>query len=238
MAAVVLAMGCGESSTAPATDDEAAIWQAFSVAAMQAERQSRNVSYVTALEDRTFRMGLLHVPRSTEVGLITNRLDAVYFAVSGSASISTDSVDVELGTGGVVYVRGDVEHRIREVEEDLDLVVVFRIATVSSEDPRLLAFTLEEMTEGEKSEESVFASFLATSNVGIGMYMVPKGVDIELMVHPVPEMKIFVDGLSRFELGTGGLTASPGTIAFIPNGVRHQFRKVAEPLEVLAIWAR
>ena len=67
-------------------------WESFDVGAMQAQRQGQNVSFLTVLDDRRFRMGLLHVPRSTGTGLVVHRLNAVYHVVSGAATIATDTL--------------------------------------------------------------------------------------------------------------------------------------------------
>lgn len=239
MAAVICLPACGETTTAPGAEDTPGSWQTFSVGAMQSERQSQNVSFLTVLDDRVFRMGLLHVPRSTELGLIVHRLNAVYYVASGSARISSDTVDIAVEEGHAVFIRGDVEHTIRDVGADLDLVVIFRIATLTPTDPDLVAFSREEMIDGASDEVSTFNSVVSTSSVGLGMYMVPKGVGADhLMLHPSYELKIVVEGTSRFDIGDGGVRVDPGSIAFIPGGVQHQFRRVADALDVFVVWER
>lgn len=226
--------------TDPSEDDgETTGWASFTIAAMQAERERRSTSFVTVMDDRPFRLGLLHVPRSSELGLITNRLNAVYYVAGGIGRISTEERDIDVEEGYVVFVRGDVEHRIRNVEADLDVVVMFRIATLSSTDSAIVAFSPEEMTQGENLEVSVFNPLLDTSSLSIGMYLVPKGIDRDqLMVHATDELKIVSDGTARFDIGSEGIRVDPGSIAFIRDGVQHQFRRVADPLDVLVVRER
>lgn len=214
-------------------------WETFAVAEMQAERNRQDVSYLTFLDELSFRMGLLNVPVGTDVGLITNQRDVVYFVVHGSALLSTDSVDVEIAEGHVVFVRGDVEHRVREVEAELDVVVFFRITVPQESDPEIAAFDPAEMTEGENLEHSVFNPLLLTSSLGVAMYMVPKGIDPDaFMRHATDEIKLIADGAARFDIGATSIMAVPGSIAFIRDGVQHQFRRVAEALDVVVLWAR
>lgn len=237
--AVACLVACGQTATAPADDSEPVSWESFDVGSMQAQRQGQNVSFLTVLDDRLFRMGLLHVPRSTETGLVVHRLNAVYHVVSGAATIATDTLNQAVEEGGAVFVRGDVEHTIRDVTEDLDLVVVFRIAQLSATDPDLIGFTRDQMIEGISEEESVFNLLLSTSTIGLGMYMVPKGIDADqLMIHQAAEIKMVAEGTSRFDVGDGGIRVDPGSIAYIPSGVQHQFRRVADALEVLVVWER
>lgn len=232
-------MACGPTVTSPAEEESAATWEAFDVASMQSERVSRGVSFLTVLDDRLFRMGLLHVPRGTETGLAVHRLNAVYHIVSGAARISGDTLDLELEAGDAVFVRGDVEHTIRDVTEDLDAIVIFRIASLNPADPDLVAFTRDEMVEGANEEGSVFNPLLSTTTLGLGMYLVPKGIAADrLMVHQTAEIKVVDVGTSRFDVGAGGMRVDPGSIVFIPSDVQHQFRRVADPLEVLVVWER
>ncbi len=232
-------VACGQVVTAPADDSEPMSWESFDVGAMQAQRQGQNVNFLTVLDDRRFRMGLLHVPRGTGTGLVVHRLNAVYHVVSGAATIATDTLALVVGPGDAAFVRGDVEHIIRDVTDDLDLVVVFRIAQLSTADPDLVAFTRDQMVEGISEEESVFNLLLSTTTVGLGMYTVPKGTDADhLMIHPTAELKIVAEGTSRFDVGEGGMRVDPGSIAYIPSGVQHQFRRVADALEVFVVWER
>ncbi|MBT8489329.1 MAG: cupin domain-containing protein [Gemmatimonadetes bacterium] len=238
-AAAVFLAACGQAVTAPAEDSEPVSWEAFDIAAMQSQRQGQNVSFLTVLDNRDFRMGLLHVRRGTETGLIAHRLNAVYHVVSGAARIAGDTLDVDIEPGDAVFVRGDVEHTIRDVTEDLDLVVVFRLASLSPNDPDVVSFTREEMVAGASEEGSMFNLLLSTSTLGLGMYLVPKGIGADqLMVHQAAEIKLVAEGTGRFDLGDGGIRVDPGSIAFIPSGVQHQFRRVADALEVLVVWER
>lgn len=231
---------CGTSSTAPAADsDEPPEWQGFDLGAMKAERAAQDVSYLTVMDDRRFRMGILRVPRSRELSVSSHRLDAIYYIDGGTARITADSADVQVEEGDAVFVRGDVEHRIWSVEADLDVLVVFRIASLAATDPELVAFSRDEMLQGVDPEISVFTPLLATSNVGLGMYLVPKGMDPDArMVHTVSELKIITDGTGRFDIGSTGMRVDPGSIAFIPREVQHQFRRVADALTVLVVWER
>ncbi len=230
---------CSPATTAPSNDDAPGDWETFDVASMQSERRGRGVQFITVLDDRLFRMGLLHLPRGMETGLTVHRLNTVYRVVEGSARVVGDTLDVQVEAGDAVFVRGDVEHVIRDVTEDLDLLVIHRIAQLSPADPPLLAFSGDEMVEGADEEESVFNPLLSSTTLGMGMYLVPKGIAADqLMIHPTAEIKVVGLGTSRFDIGSGGLRVDPGSIAFIPSGVQHQFRRVADPLEVLVVWER
>jgi len=240
-AATCCSVGCGDTSTTPVEDEVPEVapeWESFAIDALQAERERRDVGFLTVLDDRPFRMGLLHAPKSTEVGLVPHGRDAVYYVVSGSGRISSDSADVDAQEGHAIFVRGDVEHEIWNVSADLDLLVIFRLTPPAPDSPALVAYAPDEMTRGGGFEEPVFNPLLTTPTLGLGMYLVPKGGGDDLMVHRTDELKIIVNGTARFEIGAGGLRASPGEIALIPDGVLHRFRKVADPLDVLVVWER
>lgn len=237
----LVTIACGQTSTTPADEDEdrEPLWEAFTVAAMKADRERQDVEFLTVLDERQFRLGILNVPRGPDSGLIVNRLSAVYLVVAGSGRIATDSVDIEVGEGHMVFVRGDAEHRIHQVQEELDIVVILRVASPNVADPEIAAFTPEEMAEGVDPEAATFNLLSNYETLGLAMYMVPKGTGADLpMIHRMDELKLILGGFGRLDIGTQGIAAEEGAIAFIPDGVQHQFRRVADALKVLVVWER
>ena len=49
--------------------------------------------------------------------------DEVYYVVAGRARLSVAGEEEAVGPGSVAFVEAGVEHRLREIEEDLEVVV-------------------------------------------------------------------------------------------------------------------
>jgi mannose-6-phosphate isomerase-like protein (cupin superfamily) len=49
--------------------------------------------------------------------------DEVYYVVSGKAGLSVAGEEVAVGVGSVVHVAAGVEHRFRDIVEDLEVIV-------------------------------------------------------------------------------------------------------------------
>ena len=49
--------------------------------------------------------------------------DEVYYVVEGRARLSVAGEEAAVGAGSVAFVAAGVEHRFREIEEDLEVVV-------------------------------------------------------------------------------------------------------------------
>lgn len=237
-----LAAACGGTTSDPGLDEfeGTTAWASFSIPQMRADRAQQRVSFLTFLDERSFRMGLFHADASTDLGLSVHPLNAVYYVVEGTATISTETEDHPVRPGSILFVRGGVEHRIRQIRGDLEMVVVFRIERLHpDQDPEIFAAHVDDAARGRDPEGPAFNDIVRTATVNLGMYMLPKGFeDTAIVSHEVDEFKIIVNGAGRFDIGTGGFGGQPGSVAFIENDVAHRFRRISDALDVLVIWER
>lgn len=70
-------------------------------------------------------VGTYCIPADGVDGQQPHTEDEVYVVASGRARFVTDSDDVEVGPGSVLYVPAAETHRFTDVSEDLSVVVVF-----------------------------------------------------------------------------------------------------------------
>lgn len=97
---------------------------------------------------------------------------------------------------------------------------------------------MSEALAERNDEQNVFTELIDASTMRMGVYMIPKnGDDPFVLDHAYDEVKIVIEGGGRFDIGSGGLEAKPGTIAFITSGTRHQFRRTSDALDVIVIGA-
>ena len=169
---------------------------------------------------------------------MTNAETGVYHVVSGTGQLSVGDAEFEVAPGSAFFVRGEVEHRFHSLTSDLDAVVVFKRLPPVPSDPEVVAFAIEDMVAARNSEENVITPLFDTSTMSLGMYMLPKGGSDDLLTHDFDEFKIVVNGGGRFDLGSGGFEAGPGSIVFIEDRVPHQFRRISDDIDLLVIWGR
>lgn len=101
-------------------DDREPLWEAFTVAAMKADRERQEVEFLTVLDERQFRLGILNVPQGPGVGQIVNRLSAIYLVVGGSGRIATGA-----DPGAIAFIPDGVQHQFRRVADPLQVLVVW-----------------------------------------------------------------------------------------------------------------
>lgn len=241
MSAVIVLTGCLEATTGIRDDDSGVNsrgWEAFSVAAIKAAGAGQNSAFFMARADSAFRMGLLHRPAGTILGLTTHRDNAVYYVSAGIAEVRMASDTVQLSPGTVVFVPGETEHRIVDVTAALDVVVYLARGLSVPAEPGVQSFDADELTSAAP-DRSEWRPLVVSSTLGVGVYTLPKGSGgDDGFTHAFDEYRLVMEGGGRFDVGEGGIEAAPGSIVLIPDEVRHQFRRVSEDLAVLVVWKR
>jgi len=235
----VLLAGCLEANPGPldagdSRDDRA--WESFSVSSIKAVSAQQHVTFFVAQADSSFRMGLLNAPVGSTLGLISHRDNAVYYVAAGSAEILVNGDTIPVETGAVVFIPGDTEHRIREIEVELDVVVYLARGLALPQEPEVLALTAEELA-GPMSETNEWRLLVESSTLGLGVYTLPKGGGgDEGLSHDFVEYKLVMAGGGRLDVGGGGIEAAPGSMVLIADDVRHQVRRVSDDLVILVVW--
>lgn len=69
--------------------------------------------------------GLYVLPAGGEDLQTPHEEDEIYYVLSGSATISIDGEDTEVGPGATIFVARHVDHRFHSITEELRLLVIF-----------------------------------------------------------------------------------------------------------------
>jgi quercetin dioxygenase-like cupin family protein len=235
---LVVCSACLEDSTGPDISDDPLPepWQEFSVGQMRSQQAQQNVAYFQAHADSSFRMGLVHVPAATGSNLLIHKDNALYYVVEGGGVLAVGGNDYVFETGAVLLVRGNIEHVFRLLDSDMRAVVVFPRGLWDTSDPEFVAFTAEDIAAVSDPTDNVFSQLYDNSTMSVGVYALPKGATDDVQVHDFNEFKMILSGGARFDIGGGGVEATPGAIAYIEQGARHQFRRISDDLSVLVVW--
>ena len=70
-------------------------------------------------------VGTYCIPVGGKDGQQPHREDEIYVVVRGHGRLTTDTCDVAIGPGSVIYVPACEYHQFTEISDDLSVVVVF-----------------------------------------------------------------------------------------------------------------
>ncbi len=88
-------------------------------------------SYEELLRVSAMSVGQYRIPAGGEDPQEPHSEDEVYVVLTGRGILRTESGDAAASPGAVLYVPAGEEHRFIEIEEDLDVIVLFAPAEYS-----------------------------------------------------------------------------------------------------------
>lgn len=98
---------------------------AFEPSDLEVRRKAAGMAYLEFVRSAELSGGLYALPAGGVDGQSPHTEDEVYVVLRGKARIVVGSEDAPVGPGSVVFVRAGVDHRFRDIEEDLSVIVVF-----------------------------------------------------------------------------------------------------------------
>ncbi|WP_424212778.1 cupin domain-containing protein [Streptomyces sp. BI20] len=99
--------------------------KAFRLDELDAERAANDGAYLRFLRERNMSAGLYALPAGATDPQRPQPQDALFFVVSGRASLTVGEETTVVARGGVVHVPGGVPRRFHHITEDLRVMVVF-----------------------------------------------------------------------------------------------------------------
>ncbi len=99
--------------------------QAFELAQLALQRESRNKLYLEFLKVTDLSMGLYVLPAGSADPQSPHTEDEVYYIASGKARIKVVEEERMVQAGSIVYVAKNVEHKFHSIEEELKILVFF-----------------------------------------------------------------------------------------------------------------
>lgn len=103
--------------------------------------RKRGRPYYPFLDEKTMSMGIYRLGRGEVDRQSPHDQDEVYYIIEGTGTFESRGADGEMETttakaGSIIFVRAHVEHRFRDIEKDLTMLVFFSKAEVSKAPPR------------------------------------------------------------------------------------------------------
>jgi mannose-6-phosphate isomerase-like protein (cupin superfamily) len=81
--------------------------------------------YLEFLRVESMSAGVYALPAGATDPQVPHNEDEIYYVISGRASIEIDGDTQRLEPGAVIFVAKHVDHRFKDIEEDLELLVLF-----------------------------------------------------------------------------------------------------------------
>lgn len=89
------------------------------------ERAASGRAYHEFLRVPAMSLGVYHLPKGGVDGQRPHGEDEAYLVVKGRARFTCEGRTVEAREGDLLYVPARAEHRFHDIEEDIDLLVLF-----------------------------------------------------------------------------------------------------------------
>lgn len=125
-----------ESAGEPATPDSAA----FALDALDQRLDAADGPYLPFLRTRSLRCGLYRLPAGGRDDQPVHEDDEIYYVIRGRATLLAGDERHPALPGATLFVKAGVVHRFVDIEEDLEVLVVF-------------GETQQEVTEPAKADE-------------------------------------------------------------------------------------
>ena len=96
---------------------------------------------------------------------------------------------------------------------------------------------LEELREHHAAQGRPYDEVLRVDALSAGLYRVGAGAIDPQAPHGEDEVYVVLAGIASIEIESDRAQVSPGTVVYVPQGMRHRFVDVTEDLEVLVVFA-
>ncbi len=212
-------------------------WQEFLYSSLLMQHKDKQRPYLRFLDRPSMNMGLYVLPAGAIDEQTPHDLDEVYYVVTGRGTLTVAGDKFEVTAGSIIYVKAEVPHRFSDIEEDLQVLVVFPKGVSSTEDPAWQAFNLTAIRSHSSPDENIWHPFLKVKTMRFGLYMLPQEVGgDQKLTHVVDEVNIVTRGTAKFRMGEDEIEVGPGSIVWVRQGVGHYFHTLSTDFDVLILF--
>lgn len=231
---------------------------------MKNQSESKHLFYVLCLlltafssyaqNDGKWQVYEMDNPSSNETGVyidkptisgetyVTNRVsslkastyDRMLFIVDGMCTATVKSETVDLKTGDIVFLKAD---DTIEFSGNLKTMLWTSKSTKTNHKNKTEKFSKEEIEAERDSSENVWNSFMETSTMVVGLYMLPKSLNgDDTLIHSFDEINYVVNGSAKFKMNNTVIDVKPGSIMWVKRGVGHYFYDLSDDFDVFILF--
>jgi len=100
-------------------------YQAFTVEELEQRQGENGGPYLEFLRRRGMSVGIYRLPAGGTDQQHPHTADEVYVVLAGKATLKVEDQELSVGPGQIVSVDHGAEHQFVDIQEDLQLLVVF-----------------------------------------------------------------------------------------------------------------
>ncbi|MFZ0799510.1 MAG: cupin domain-containing protein, partial [Terriglobales bacterium] len=97
----------------------------FHVEDLSRQRAEKNKLYLEFLRVPAMSAGVYVLPKGATDPQKPHREDEMYYVVRGRARMQIGSEDAEVRPGSVIFVEAELEHRFYDIQDELEVLVLF-----------------------------------------------------------------------------------------------------------------
>ncbi len=216
---------------------DAASFMAFELGEVEAQRQEKGRPYLGFLNTAAIRAGLYVLSAGAKDRQEAHGADEVYVVMKGRSNIRIGKGISPVRPGSIIFVRAGVPHKFIDIEEQIEVLVLFSNARTNTEDANWAVSTLEQARQKANADSNIWNRFFDYKTLNMGLYMLPKskGGDSAL-THKVEEINIITKGEAIFQVGDAEMTVRPGSIVWVNEGNQHFFHTLSDDFDVLIMF--
>lgn len=172
--------------------------------------------------------------KSGESILKASKYDRMLFIVDGKCMANTKSNALDLKTGDVVFLKAK---ETINFSRSLKMMIWTSKSTKTNHKNKTQKFTKEQIESKRNSSENVWNSFIETSTMVAGLYMLPKSLNgDDTLVHDFDEINYVVKGTAKFKMNDSVIDVKPGSIMWVKRGVGHYFYDLSDDFDVFILF--
>jgi mannose-6-phosphate isomerase-like protein (cupin superfamily) len=100
-------------------------WEAFQLEDLIERAEGEQQHWVQFLDRSSLYAGLYRLPKGGTDGQTPHDLDEVYYVAKGRAVLEVDGARTAAEPGSILFVAAGAPHRFVDIEQDLEVVVLF-----------------------------------------------------------------------------------------------------------------
>lgn len=161
-------------------------WKHFDLDYLAEKNVDTARPYFQFLDEPSFSAGLYELPADSKDQQQPHDFDEIYYVTKGTATLVVGSDSKKVGPGSIVYVKANVPHQFRDIEDDLQVLVIFSKTPSNSKGADWKTVEIDKLVEQRDPATNVWNLFLDVPTMAFGLYMLPGklGGD-DLLTHKV-----------------------------------------------------
>jgi len=200
--------------------------------------------YIHQMDNLPLNETRVYVDKPTISGAIFNmdnesilkasKYDRMLFIVDGNCTATVKSTALDLKTGDVVFLKAN---DIIKFSRNLKMMLWTSKSTKTNHKNKTEKFTKEQIEASRDSSENIWNSFIETSTMVAGLYMLPKSLNgDDTLIHSFDEINYVVNGTAKFKMNNTVINVKPGSIMWVKRGVGHYFQDLSDDFDVFILF--